>query len=331
MKYFKEFEELVNSLVNESENYIIFNDGKAIKKNIDDSVLITLDDIHESNFRNEEESDVIKNSSFWTNVNIENDVDIKCIYLNDEESNMTYFYNIKKGINVNIVNIYLGFNCNTKVLVEYNVREGAFLNVCDFSSVNSELSEFNNYYLEENSKLVLNNLKVNDKNVDGKYNVYLLSKKAECRVNNSIINSSSYKQSYNYVIHHLDRLTKSELIGYGVSKNNSILNMDTNGVIKKGASRSEMHQKSKGIILDLDSTVSASPLLEIDEFDCMASHGASIGAIDEGDLFYLMSRGLPREESQNLIINGFFNPYLSKIKDEGVLKFISEVIKKHIG
>ena len=91
-----------------------------------------------------------------------------------------------------------------------------------------------------------------------------------------------------------------------------------------------MHQKSKGIILDLTSTISASPLLEIDEFDCMASHGASIGAIDESDLFYLMSRGLPREQSQNLIINGFFNPYLSKLKDEGLIKYISEVIKGHI-
>lgn len=330
MKQLKEFEDIINSLVNESENYIVFNDGKAIRKNLDEKVLITLDNICESEYRKDCENDIIKNSSFWTNINIENDVNIKCIYLNDEESNMTYFYNIKKGINVNIVNIYLEFSCNTNVLVEYNVGEDASLNVCDFSSVKCEINEFNNYYLEENSKLILNNLKVNDNLVNGKYNVYLLKKYAECAINNSIINASGLKQSYNYVVHHLHRLTKSELIGYGVSKNDSILNMDTNGVIKKGAARSEMHQKSKGIILDLTSTISASPLLEIDEFDCMASHGASIGAIDESDLFYLMSRGLPREQSQNLIINGFFNPYLSKLKDEGLIKYISEVIKEHI-
>ena len=42
----------------------------------------------------------------------------------------------------------------------------------------------------------------------------------------------------------------------------------------------------------------SSSWLVIDEYDCMASHGASIGAIDEEELYYLMSRGLTRENSE---------------------------------
>lgn len=330
MKHFKEFQDIINTLINESENYIIFNDGKAIKTNISEDIVINLNEINECKYRSEKDEEILEKASFCTNINILNDLSLKLIHLNDEESNLVYFFNLKRGVNANISNLYIDYKCNTNTLIEYNVEEGAVLNVCDFASLNANVCESNNYYLEENSKLVLNNLRVNDNLVNALYNIYLLNKKAECVVNNSIINASGFKQSYNFVIHHNARLTKSELVGYGVSKNNSILNIDTNGIIEKGATRAEMFQKSKGIILDIDSTVSASPLLEIDEFDCKATHGASIGAIDESDIFYLMSRGLPREESQNLIINGFFNPYLSKLNDDNVLKYISNIIKNHI-
>ena len=75
-----------------------------------------------------------------------------------------------------------------------------------------------------------------------------------------------------------------------------------------------MNQKSKGILLSKESAISANPLLQIDEYDCLASHGAGIGAIDEEDLFYLMSRGLTRSESEKLIIKGFINPIQENLK-----------------
>ena len=63
MKQFKEFEDIINSLVNESENYIVFNDGKAIRTNINESIAIGLDDVHESEYRKDYENDIIKNSN----------------------------------------------------------------------------------------------------------------------------------------------------------------------------------------------------------------------------------------------------------------------------
>ena len=106
--------------------------------------------------------------------------------------------------------------------------------------------------------------------------------------------------------------------------------MDTAGYIKNGASKTNMLQKSKGIILDIDSKISASPELYIDEYDCMASHGASIGSIDEADIYYLMSRGLTRSDAEKLIVYGFFNPYLAFIKDENILAYIKKIIESKL-
>jgi Fe-S cluster assembly protein SufD len=47
-----------------------------------------------------------------------------------------------------------------------------------------------------------------------------------------------------------------------------------------------------------------------DEVRC--THGSTIGKIDEEQLFYLLSRGLPRVEAEQLIIQGFFDDVLRR-------------------
>jgi Fe-S cluster assembly protein SufD len=55
------------------------------------------------------------------------------------------------------------------------------------------------------------------------------------------------------------------------------------------------------------------PRLEIEANDLRCTHGATVGRVDEGQVFYLMSRGIPREEAVRLIVEGFFRPSLDRI------------------
>ena len=48
------------------------------------------------------------------------------------------------------------------------------------------------------------------------------------------------------------------------------------------------------------------------------THGATIGQIDRLQLFYLMSRGLDREQAERLIVQGFFQPILDRIGSDEV-------------
>ena len=149
-------------------------------------------------------------------------------------------------------------------------------------------------------------------------------------VNNSIINSTSLTQRYDYNVYHLYQDTTSQLVNYAICKDSSELNINSNGIIKKGCAKSKLSQKSKGIILDLTSAISANPLLQIDEYDVEANHGASIGAIDDEDLYYLMSRGLTKSQSEQLIVTGYMNPIISKINDELVKNYIAQLIDKKL-
>ncbi len=56
------------------------------------------------------------------------------------------------------------------------------------------------------------------------------------------------------------------------------------------------------------------PSLEIDQPDCRrAMHSSSVGPIDEGQVFYLMSRGLSRDEARKAIVMGFLEPVVARI------------------
>jgi len=57
------------------------------------------------------------------------------------------------------------------------------------------------------------------------------------------------------------------------------------------------------------------PILEIEADDVKASHGATTGRVNEDQIYYLMSRGLSREEAEKNIIEGFFEEGLLLIKD----------------
>jgi len=70
------------------------------------------------------------------------------------------------------------------------------------------------------------------------------------------------------------------------------------------------------------------PSLKIDANDVKASHGATVGQIDEEHLFYLMARGLSRQEAEKLIVEGFFEPVINKVPSEELKEKIRELVRK---
>ncbi len=94
--------------------------------------------------------------------------------------------------------------------------------------------------------------------------------------------------------------------------------------------KSKCSQLSRGIVMDNTSTVTAKPILLIDEYDCFANHGASIGKMSDEDLFYLMSRGLTKDEAFLLILQGMVRPFVDNIPNEVIKNEIEESINKLI-
>ena len=80
------------------------------------------------------------------------------------------------------------------------------------------------------------------------------------------------------------------------------------GVIKieKKAQKTDSYLDHDVLILGDKARNESQPMLEIEADDVKATHGATTGRISEEEIFYLMSRGLSREEAVKIILEGFF-------------------------
>jgi len=100
---------------------------------------------------------------------------------------------------------------------------------------------------------------------------------------------------------------KGEVEIKAVVMENGQLNLRGMIKIKKKANNVEAFLRQKVLLVGKNSRATAIPELEIESNDVKASHAASIGRINEEEIFYLQSRGLSRVEAQNMIIKAFLS------------------------
>jgi Fe-S cluster assembly protein SufD len=101
--------------------------------------------------------------------------------------------------------------------------------------------------------------------------------------------------------------------------------------VNPNAQRSDAYQANRNILLSEHSHADSIPELEIEANDVRCTHGATVGPIDPEQVFYLMARGIPRNEAEQLITEGFFDPLMQKIPLESIRDELTAVIKSKIG
>ena len=104
------------------------------------------------------------------------------------------------------------------------------------------------------------------------------------------------------------------------------------GMIKAqpGSQKIDGFQANRNLMLDRSARADSIPGLEIEADDVACTHASAIGQLDEEELFYLMSRGIPRETAIEMSVQGFFDPLMRRIPFEGVRSRIFDRIVEKI-
>jgi Fe-S cluster assembly protein SufD len=125
--------------------------------------------------------------------------------------------------------------------------------------------------------------------------------------------------------HHALRTT-SDLLFKGALKGESRTVWQGMIVVDPGAQRTDGFQANRNLLLERTARADSIPGLEIQADDVRCTHAATIGKVDETELFYLMSRGISRETATRMIVEGFFDPVMQRIPFEGVRQRLNEYI-----
>jgi len=89
-------------------------------------------------------------------------------------------------------------------------------------------------------------------------------------------------------------------------------------LVREGAVKSDSHQLFKSLLLSPRAECDAKPELEIFADDVICGHGTAIGALDDGALFYLRSRGIPEPEAKELLIRAFMEDAIGDFVDPAI-------------
>jgi Fe-S cluster assembly protein SufD len=117
---------------------------------------------------------------------------------------------------------------------------------------------------------------------------------------------------------HLAPNTTSDLLFKGALKDKSRSVWQGMIYVAPGAQKTDGYQANRNLVLSNQARADSIPGLEILADDVRCTHGATVGKIDENQVFYLRSRGLPYEDAEHLIVEGFFDPIMQRIPFEGV-------------
>jgi Fe-S cluster assembly protein SufD len=88
--------------------------------------------------------------------------------------------------------------------------------------------------------------------------------------------------------------------------------------VRPGAQKTDAMQTSRNIVLSEHAKADAIPNLEIEANDVRCGHAASVGPVEEDTLFYLESRGIPHDEAERLIVTGFLQEVLDRVRIDEV-------------
>ena len=130
--------------------------------------------------------------------------------------------------------------------------------------------------------------------------------------------------------HHVEQHARSELLFKGGLLGGSTNILYGNVIIHPGARGTDAGQTMRNLVLSPNAHAEAIPFLEIQNSDVRCMHAAATGRLDELHLFYLQSRGIPREEARRMAVFGFFEEILAQATVPAVHRRLHEALEEEL-
>lgn len=149
----------------------------------------------------------------------------------------------------------------------------------------------------------------------GEYKITLQGAGAHADILGGFHLSNADKLNLNIEVIHACPNTSADTLIRVVAENQSRANIYGKIIVKSGALGTNSFLTENILLVGENAKATAVPDLEIEADEVKCSHAATIGKIDDEQLFYLMSRGITKSKAKQLIIDGFLEPVTSRIKN----------------
>jgi Fe-S cluster assembly protein SufD len=157
-------------------------------------------------------------------------------------------------------------------------------------------------------------------------NLKLAHEGAECWADGLYLVGTGQHADTHSLIDHISPHCTSHQLYKGILDGKSRAVFNGKVFVHKDAQKTDAMQSNKNLLLSNEARVDTKPQLEIYADDVKCAHGATVGQLEEEELFYLVSRGLHTDLARNLLTYGFAEELVEKIKIESIKRQLDEAI-----
>jgi len=293
------FTDQQNSLT--SLNHALVNDGIFLE--IEDNYSFNKPLIIYNFFNKFSENKIINNKSF---ISLGKNSKLNLLEYYKAEDSIKYFNNTIHNYSIQKNAMLKKFSIDSNLDNSYNYH---LTNVKSYSN-----SIFENFLFSSGSSFIKNEIHCD-----------LLESFSSCFVNALIfLNNQQHHELKTNVNHRHEHCKSSQLV-------KSVLLDKSNGTyqgkiyVEKNAQKTNGYQLSKALVLSENSAFNSKPELEIYADDVKCSHGSTTGNLDQNSIFYLMSRGLSKEQANKMLVEGFLNEAIETITEPNIQLLISKL------
>ena len=298
------FSDEQNSMI--SLNHALANDGIILE--IDDNYSFNKPLVIYNLFDQNAFNKIINNKIF---ISLGEESNLSIVDFFRCENDVKYFNNTIHNYTIKKNSSLKKFSINDALDNSYNYSS---VKVKSYSN-----SSFENFLLSLGPNLIKNEIHCS-----------LLENHSSCLINGvMLLKGNQHHELKTNVNHKYENCKSSQLI-------KSVLLDKSNGTyqgkiyVDKRAQKTNGYQLSKALVLSENSEFNSKPELEIYADDVKCSHGSTTGNIDENSIFYLMSRGLKRDQANKMIVEGFLNEVIETINNTDIKTFILKLFRESI-
>lgn len=158
--------------------------------------------------------------------------------------------------------------------------------------------------------------------------VKLLGDGASVHANGSLIASGRRHIDTRLDIQHIAKNTSCNLLWRGLATERGRAVFHGGILIEKGADGAAAHLSNKNLLLSDNAEIDTQPVLVIHADEVAASHGATVGRLDAGHLFYLRARGIPEAQAKAMLTNAFCKETLHVLANNELVDLVAPRLEK---
>jgi Fe-S cluster assembly protein SufD len=142
-------------------------------------------------------------------------------------------------------------------------------------------------------------------------------------------NGRQHVDNHTLVDHAMPNSYSNELYK-GILDDNSTGVFNGKIFVRPDAQKTNAYQSCKNVVLSPGASMNTKPQLEIYADDVKCSHGTTTGQLNDEALFYMRSRGIPKDEARTLLLYAFSQDVLSQIKIQPIREYLEGVVREKL-